>query len=317
MTRGRPAVRWHSWLVRALAPFVPRARRLDWTREWEAELESRERELLAWGLVPRRASWRVFREGTGAVWDALWLQSARWEDEVIQDIRFGLRLLRRSPWLSGTAIASLAIGIGATTAVFTVINAALFRALPYPAVERLIAVTQGESRYLSLPEYRELHAGVTTLEHLSAIETRDFVMGEGDSHPEQVRGQRVSASFATLVGLDSTLAPVLGRVFAASDFGGPLDVGPPEAALPGLAPPPRRRRPQSTQRSALSTTFRPCTCSSDRDSSTPWGSPWLPAATSRPATAAAGSSSRSSIGPSPTDTSWMPIRLAGASGSRQ
>ena len=99
MTRWRPAVRWHSWLVRALGPFVPRARRLDWIREWEAELESRERELLEWGLVPRRASWRVFREGTGAVWDALCLQSARWEDEVIQDMRFGLRLLRRSPEL--------------------------------------------------------------------------------------------------------------------------------------------------------------------------------------------------------------------------
>jgi putative ABC transport system permease protein len=187
-------------------------------REWEAELESRERELLEWGLVPRRASWRVFREGTGAVWDALCLQSARWEDEVIQDIRFGLRLLRRSPWLSSTAVASLAIGIAATTAVFTVINAALLKALPYPAVERLIAVTQGGTRYFSLPEYRELHAGVTTLEHLSAIETRDFVMGGGDNHPEQVRGQRVSASSVTLVGLDSTLAPVLGRGFAGPDF---------------------------------------------------------------------------------------------------
>ena len=92
-----------------------RARRLDWTREWEAELESRERRAARLGPRPRVVA-RI-REGTSTVWDALWLQSARWEDEVIQDIRFGLRLLRRSPWLSGTAIASLAIGIGATTAV--------------------------------------------------------------------------------------------------------------------------------------------------------------------------------------------------------
>jgi putative ABC transport system permease protein len=213
----RPRVRWHLWLVRALRPFVPRTLRQDWVREWEAELDSRETELRRWGVLPRRASWRVFGDSTGAVWDALWLQAHRWEDEMIQDIRFGLRLVLRSPWLSSTAIVSLAIGIGATTAVFTVINAALLKALPYPAVERLIAVTQGDTRYFSLSEYRDLQAGVTMIEHLAAIETRDFVLA-GDGPPEQIRGQRVSASFPTLVGLDSALAPVVGRSFASRDF---------------------------------------------------------------------------------------------------
>jgi predicted lysophospholipase L1 biosynthesis ABC-type transport system permease subunit len=51
---------------------------------------------------------------------------------MIQDIRFGLRLVLRSPWLSSTAIVSLAIGIGATTAVLTIINAALLEALAIP-----------------------------------------------------------------------------------------------------------------------------------------------------------------------------------------
>ena len=55
------------------------------------------------------------------------------------------------------------------------------------------------------------------IEHLSAVQTRDFVLS-GDGQPEQVRGQRVSASFPTLVGLDATLAPVAGRSFAPSDF---------------------------------------------------------------------------------------------------
>jgi putative ABC transport system permease protein len=204
-------------LVRALGPLVPRNIRQDWLSEWQAELDNRETELREWGMVPRRASWRVLRDSTGAVWDALWLQTHRWEDEMIQDIRFGLRLVVRSPWLSGTAIASLAIGIAATTAVFTVINAALLKALPYPTVDRLVTVTRGESRYFSLSEYRDLEAAVRTIEHLSAIETRDFVLG-GDGEPEQIRGQRVSASFPTLVGLDSTLRPLVGRVFAAPDF---------------------------------------------------------------------------------------------------
>ena len=215
--QSRPPVRWHSWLVRALGPVVPRSIREDWLTEWQAELDTRETELREWGLVPRRASWRVLCDSTGAVWDALWLQTHRWEDEMIQDIRFGLRLVVRSPWLSGTAIASLAIGIAATTAVFTVINAALLKALPYPAVDRLVTISRGESRYFSLSEYLDLEAGVKTIQHLSAIETRDFVLG-GDGQPEQIRGQRVSALFPTLIGLDSTLRPVAGRAFAAPDF---------------------------------------------------------------------------------------------------
>ena len=221
----RPA-RWYSWLVRALRPFVPRALREDWAQEWQAELDSRQAELLEWGVVPRRASWRVFLDSTGAVWDALWLQTIRWEDEMIQDIRFGLRLVRRSAWLSVTAIASLAIGIGATTAVFTVINAALLKALPYPAVDRLVAVTQGGTRYFSQAEFVDLQAGAATIEHLSAVETRDFVLS-GGGQPEQIRGQRVSASFPALIGLDSSLAPVAGRSFAARDF----EPGQPPAVL--------------------------------------------------------------------------------------
>ena len=128
---------------------------------------------------------------------------------MIQDIRFGLRLLLRSPWLSGTAIVSLAIGIGATTAVFTVINAALVKALPYPAVDRLIAITRSDSRYFSLSEYRDLQAGAVAIEHMAAVQTRDFVLG-GEGHPEQIRGHRISAAFPALAGLDSTLIALKG-----------------------------------------------------------------------------------------------------------
>ena len=145
---------------------------------------------------------------------------------MIQDIRFGLRLVRRSPWLSGTAIVSLAIGIAATTAVFTIINAALLKALPYPAVDRLLTITRDGSRYLSLSDFRDLQSGATNIEHLAAIQTRDFVLA-ADGHPEQIRGQRITASFPALVGLDSTLAPLVGRSFARADF----EPGQPAVAL--------------------------------------------------------------------------------------
>ena len=145
---------------------------------------------------------------------------------MIQDIRFGLRLVRRSPWLSGTAIVSLAIGIAATTAVFTLINTALLKALPYPAVDRLLTITRDGSRYLSLSDFRDLQSGATNIEHLAAIQTRDFVLA-ADGHPEQIRGQRITASFPALVGLDSTLAPLVGRSFAPADF----EPGQPAVAL--------------------------------------------------------------------------------------
>jgi hypothetical protein len=112
---------------------------------------------------------------------------------MVQDIRFGLRLVLRSPWLSITAIVSLAIGIGATTAVFTVINAALLKALPYPDIDRLVAVTRPDIGYFTLSEFRALDAGTdrrtAPLEHLAAVETRDFVLSEA--------GRRTSSGTAS------------------------------------------------------------------------------------------------------------------------
>src|SRR5262245_52598293 len=128
----------HLWLIRALGVIVPRRLRADWRQEWEAELQYRETQLAEWDKIERRGKLALLLHSLGAFMDALWLQPRRMEDEMFQDLRFGVRMLLKSPAFTLAAVISLAIGIGANTAVFSVVNAVLWRPLSYPAAERLM-----------------------------------------------------------------------------------------------------------------------------------------------------------------------------------
>src|SRR5262245_47039142 len=147
--------------------------------------------------------------------DALWLQPRRREDEMFQDLRYGVRMLLKSPAFTFAAIVSLAIGIGANTAVFSVVNAVLWRPLPYPAAERLVAVAV-RSRYtnwFTAPDFVELSKQNRTLDQLSASVSREFVITGGGA-PEQLRGQRISRELLALLGV----SPQSGRAFASEEF---------------------------------------------------------------------------------------------------
>ena len=135
---------------------------------------------------------------------------------MLQDIRFAFRLLARSPAFAAAALLSLAIGIGASTAVFTLINAALLKPLPYPDVERLVVIRTDQSQHFSVPGSIELAAHSDAIEHLTAIETLKFVIGDGQ--PEQVHGQLVSPAFGALIGLNGPLRPVVWRAFSPDEF---------------------------------------------------------------------------------------------------
>src|SRR6476659_1870525 len=115
----------HLKLIQFIGAIVPRRLRADWKQEWEAELRYRELLLADWDKLNWKTKVDLLRRSLGAFWDALWLQSYRWEDEMIQDLRFGARMLRRTPVMSLVAVLSLAAGIGANTAIFSVINALL------------------------------------------------------------------------------------------------------------------------------------------------------------------------------------------------
>jgi putative ABC transport system permease protein len=130
-----------------------------------------------------------------------------------QDLRYGTRMLARKPLFSIVAVITLGLGIGANTAIFSVINAVLLRALPYHNPTRLVmlstAGSSGDRDGLSIPEAQDFQAQMRSLEDLAAFQTQS-VNVTGGERPDRVRGAFVSANYFKVF----NLTPVVGRTFA-------------------------------------------------------------------------------------------------------
>ena len=135
--------------------------------------------------------------------------------EVLQDLRFALRLLTKSPWFTAAAVLTLALGIGANTAIYSVLNPILFEPLPYPHASRIMMiwdVFQGQRSDVTFHTFREVSSRSHSLEAVAVMEPwRPTISGAAE--PERLEGQSVSANYFRVLGI----APVLGRDFQPAD----------------------------------------------------------------------------------------------------
>ncbi|HKQ90829.1 MAG TPA: ABC transporter permease, partial [Blastocatellia bacterium] len=131
---------------------------------------------------------------------------------LVQDLRYGARMLMKKPGFVLIAVVTLALGIGANTAIFSVVNAALIRALPYHNPDRLIllsATTTGAGRgFMSLEEMRDFQSRAQSLEDVTGFISQSVNLTGGE-RPDRVRGAYVTANFFQVF----NLKPVVGRTF--------------------------------------------------------------------------------------------------------
>jgi len=137
-----PFLQPYRWLIAALGVTVPRRLRADWKQEWQAELRHRELLLDQWEKLNWITKLDLLFRSLGAVRDALWIQQLRMEDEMFQDIRYGCRLLLKHRGFTFVAILTLALGVGANSAIFSVVNALVLRPLPFSDSHRIVWVDE-------------------------------------------------------------------------------------------------------------------------------------------------------------------------------
>lgn len=208
-----------AWLAR-LAAFV-RSRQYDRDidDEMSSHLEEATDDYLRRGLSPeeaRRAAARDFGGVTQAKQVHREVRTLAWIADLQQDVTYACRRLIKEPGFTAIAVATLTLGIGVNTAIFSVVNGVLLNPLPYPAADRLVSVysrtpshLKGTTSYLNFLDWTRDNRSFSDL---AAFRPEDLNL-VGLGQPERVAGQMVSAGFFRLLAVQ----PVLGRDFTPAD----------------------------------------------------------------------------------------------------
>lgn len=198
-------------IVRVSSWFVPADARHDWRAEWLAEIRA------------RTSGGAVLAFACGAPLHALWLQKEQWRPEMVSaDLRFGWRQVRRNPGIALAAVLTLAIGIGATTAIFSVVYGVLLKPLPFREPSRLVQLWEANPLF----NWTEANIApgnlISWLERNKTLESVAWYMGSDTrsggrstlsygaaAEPVRVTAQQVSVNFFDVLGT----RPLLGRAF--------------------------------------------------------------------------------------------------------
>jgi predicted permease len=194
--------------------------------EMDSHIERYAADLAAGGVEPGEARRRArieFGSAAAAAEECREAVGLRWPNECARDLRYAARVLRKSPTFTAAAVATLALCIGANTAIFSVVDAVLLRPLPYPQPERLAMIARyywgrGESGYGMGTSGRIWEAVRDNATYLDAAVFSDGSKGvnfAAGGRVEYVKQQRVSAGFFRVLGI----APFIGREFAPVEDG--------------------------------------------------------------------------------------------------
>jgi predicted permease len=208
------------WASRVLAWL--RAGRLDedFAAELDSHVEMQAEEYVRRGLPPGEARrLALVRLGSPTA-----LQQAHRDsrglpllDAVLQDIRFAWRLIARDPWFSAAAVLAIALGIGANTVGFTIVNAAFLRGFGFDDGDRLFAVSwnseSGRRRAVSLLELEEWRSASQSFSSLAGYVRGAMNISDDRSVPEQTQGAQVTANHFDVL----HVTPLAGRTFQAVD----------------------------------------------------------------------------------------------------
>jgi putative ABC transport system permease protein len=137
-------------------------------------------------------------------------------DALWQDLKYGIRMLAKSPGFTAVAVLTLALGIGANTAIFSVVNAVLLRPLPYAEPNRLVFLAEkspaGSRTGIAIPNFRDWRAQADSFEDMAGQRSNVFNVS-GSERPARVNGRMVTWNFFPLLGVQ----PQLGRAFVETD----------------------------------------------------------------------------------------------------
>src|SRR5215510_13485347 len=210
----------HLWLIGFIGVIAPRRLRADWRQEWEAELRYREKSLAQWDNLNWKTKFDLLRRSLGAFWDALLLQPRRLEDEMFQDLRFGLRMLWKNPGFTAIAALTLALGIGANAAIFSVVDGVLLRPLPYQNSDQLVRIWSANpetgQRYLetSYQDFRRFKQQSRAFAAMAAFSEAPRILRDDRGEPSNITIARVSDSLFQVLGF----SPTLGRDFLLEEY---------------------------------------------------------------------------------------------------